>query len=211
MTLKELQTLFSDANKKTWHQHPNGKGWIQNTAKVANTVWIGPNALVYGNAQIYDNVRVYGDAQVYGRARVCGDSNVYGSAYVSGNVLVCGDSHVYGSAYVSGNAKVYGESKVYGDAQVYGDALICDDAHVSRGHHNRGKVLIIIMDPYPLTYNGDDFVHIGCECHTFLDWKKNGLKIMKNLNLNLNEETLKNYKNALNFIQQYKMKKLEKL
>jgi hypothetical protein len=32
------------------HQHVNGGGWIANTATVADTACIGPNAKVYGNA-----------------------------------------------------------------------------------------------------------------------------------------------------------------
>ena len=32
------------------HQHKNGGGWISNTAKVADTCYVGPHALVYGQA-----------------------------------------------------------------------------------------------------------------------------------------------------------------
>ncbi|KKM21627.1 hypothetical protein LCGC14_1633620, partial [marine sediment metagenome] len=37
MTLKELQKIFPQATKKTWHQHKNGGGWVENTATVENT------------------------------------------------------------------------------------------------------------------------------------------------------------------------------
>jgi hypothetical protein len=64
------------------------------------------------------------------------------------------------------------------------------------------------MDPYSLTYNGDDFVHIGCECHTFADWKKNGLKIMKENKLKLNCVQIKEYKLSLKYLED--MTKLRK-
>ena len=58
------------------HQHVNGGGWIANTATVADTACIGPNAKVYGNAMVSDNVRVYGNAWVSGKAQVSGNARV---------------------------------------------------------------------------------------------------------------------------------------
>jgi hypothetical protein len=56
------------------HQHPNGGGWVADTAKVADTSYVGPDAWVYGTAQVSGTARVYGDAQVSGTARVSGDA-----------------------------------------------------------------------------------------------------------------------------------------
>jgi hypothetical protein len=50
------------------HQHPNGGGWVADTAHVADTAYVGPDAQVFGSAQ------VSGSARVYGRARVSGDT-----------------------------------------------------------------------------------------------------------------------------------------
>jgi len=46
------------------HQHPNGGGWVADTAIVDATAYVGPNA------RVYDNARVYGDARVYDNARM---------------------------------------------------------------------------------------------------------------------------------------------
>ena len=46
------------------YQHPNGGGWVADTAKVAKTAYVGPDAQVYGNALVYGNARVYGYARV---------------------------------------------------------------------------------------------------------------------------------------------------
>ena len=46
------------------HQHPNGGGWVADTAKVADTSYVGPDAWVYGNAEVSGTARVSGDAWV---------------------------------------------------------------------------------------------------------------------------------------------------
>ena len=33
-----------------WHRHPNGGGWVQDTAHVDDTAYVGPKAWVYGSA-----------------------------------------------------------------------------------------------------------------------------------------------------------------
>ena len=73
------------------HQHPNGGGWVADTATVAETAFVGPDARVFGNARVYgyalvfDNARVYGYALVYCNARVFGDAEVSGDALGAGN------------------------------------------------------------------------------------------------------------------------------
>ena len=76
------------------HQHPNGGGWVADTAKVADTSYVGPDAWVYGNAEVSGTARVYGDAQVSGTARVSGNARMYGYARVYGNASVSGDAWV---------------------------------------------------------------------------------------------------------------------
>ena len=67
------------------HEHPNGKGYVANTAKVEPSVYIGPYAVVYGQAELSERVRVEGTAQVSGHAKL------------SGNVLVCGNKWIDGN------------------------------------------------------------------------------------------------------------------
>ncbi len=79
MNLTELQQIHPDATPETWHQHPNGGGWVQNTATVAETAYVGPDAHVYGNA------RVYGSAHVYGGEWEASPLYVQGSWYAATN------------------------------------------------------------------------------------------------------------------------------
>ena len=152
--LVKLQSLFPDATLETWHVHPNGKGWVQNTASVSASVLVGPNAIVSGNAQVSDHAEVSdhalvsghaqvsgsvwvgGNARVFGAARVWGDARVFGNAQVGGDARVFDDAEVSGDARVSGNAVVYGNARVFenaqvrGSAQVFGNAKVFDKADV---------------------------------------------------------------------------------
>jgi hypothetical protein len=106
------------------HQHPNGGGWVADTASVADTAFVGFDAQVFGEA------RVCGDAQVYENARVYGDARVFGHAWVYGNAEIYGNAQVFDRAHVYGNAQVFGEARVYGNAMIKGDAQISGNAVV---------------------------------------------------------------------------------
>jgi carbonic anhydrase/acetyltransferase-like protein (isoleucine patch superfamily) len=108
--------------KSNWHQHrnPNGStgGWVENTACVVETVYIGPDAVVYDNAHVLGNAQVFGNAQVYENAWIYGYAWVYGYTRVFGDATVCDNAEVYERAQVSGNARVCKVARVYGNAQV---------------------------------------------------------------------------------------------
>ena len=95
MTIDELQRSFPDATLDTWHQHPNGRGWVQNTAHVAAGAYVGPSARVCDSALVYDSALVHDSALVYGSARVCGSARVHDSARVCDSALVYGSALVY--------------------------------------------------------------------------------------------------------------------
>lgn len=141
------------------HRHPNGGGWVADTARVSPTVYVGPNAQVYGNA------RVYGGAQVYGNARVYGHARVYGKAHVYGDAQVYGSAWVYSGAWVCGNAQVYGHARVYGKAHVHGDARATKNPKVLTGFKHAVTVT-------------DHHVAAGCEMHPPSVWIKRGAAIV---------------------------------
>ena len=128
--LQQLKSKFPDATLETWHTHPNGGGWVQNTASVSASAFVGPNAIVSGNAQVSGNAEVVGDAVVSGNARVLGDAVVYGNAKVFGNAVVFGAAQIYANAQVSGSADVHADAQVSGDARVSGNAVVYGNAKV---------------------------------------------------------------------------------
>jgi len=67
------------------HEHPNGKGYVANTARVEPSVYIGPYAVVYGQAELSGRVRVEGTSQVSGHAKLSGDVLVCGNKWIDGN------------------------------------------------------------------------------------------------------------------------------
>jgi len=60
------------------HKHPNGGGWVADTATVVDTAYVGPNARVYEEAQVFGSAAVFGKATVSGRATVSGAAWVFG-------------------------------------------------------------------------------------------------------------------------------------
>ena len=57
------------------HQHPNGRGWVADTAHVDDSAYIGPDARVFGDARVYGGAWVYGNAQVSGGAKLAKSSD----------------------------------------------------------------------------------------------------------------------------------------
>jgi len=148
------------------HQHKNGGGWVANTATVDASAYIGPNAQVYGKALVSDNARVFGDAQV------SGDAWVFGKAWVFDNARVFGDAWVSGYAQVSGNAQVSGYAQVSGDAWETSPLYIQGTRHA-------------------ITNCAYGLLAIGCQVHTFAEWKKNYKAIGKEAGYT--EEQIKEY------------------
>ena len=101
------------------HRHFNGGGWIADSAIVADSVYLGPNARVYDTASVHCNVKLFGNA------RVCGNAWVTDSATVYGNAVVFGNAKVFGNAEVHDNAMIFGDVKVNGI--VLPGSVICDD------------------------------------------------------------------------------------
>ena len=120
-----FQALTNPAGK----QHSNGGGFVQSTATVDATAYVGPNARVLGTARVRNNARIEG------RAVVKGNAQVYGNAVVKDYALVAG-GQVYGSAVVAEganiwNAQVYENARIDGapnishaNAKIYGSARV---------------------------------------------------------------------------------------
>ena len=110
--------------------HSNGGGFVQSTAAVASTAYVGPNAKVLGTAQVQNNARIEGRAVVKGSSRVSDNAVVKGNAMIAGG-RVYGDATVSENAYINhASAEVYGNAKVHGAASITGGAKIFDNAQV---------------------------------------------------------------------------------
>lgn len=104
------------------HRHPNGKGWVADTATVTLNSYVGPNAVVYGLATVENGSRVYGNARIGGYASVS-MSEVHGKAMVFGKARVCRECRI------SGNAKIYGRAHVQ-HSTVRGKVVLCGKSNI---------------------------------------------------------------------------------
>ena len=64
ITFEQLQAKLGPLNKSEWHQHPNGNGWVQNTAAVEDTAYV--EGIVSGNARVSGDAWAFPPLQVKG-------------------------------------------------------------------------------------------------------------------------------------------------
>jgi UDP-3-O-[3-hydroxymyristoyl] glucosamine N-acyltransferase len=102
---------FEDGNGPVpANRHPNGGGWVADTASVEESAYVGFDARVYGLAQVFGNAEVFENACIYGLAKV------YGKAKVAGSARVFDHARIFGDAEVSGEASIGGETEIQGNA-----------------------------------------------------------------------------------------------
>lgn len=73
------------------HIHPNGLGWVENTASVDETAYVGPKAKVLGFAQVKDYALIVDDAIVKDHAVISGD------AVIGGFATIRDRAHIHGT------------------------------------------------------------------------------------------------------------------
>ncbi len=123
------------AKAASGHYHSNGGGWVDNTATVAATAYVGPNARVLGSAQVTGYARIEDYAVVAGSARVqnyaivSGYSVVKDSAIVRGNARIRDHATIAETAVVQDNAVVEEFAYVISNTIIKDSAIVCGDAY----------------------------------------------------------------------------------
>ena len=150
------------------HQHPNGGGWVADSAYVAKTSCVGPDAEVSGYARVLDDARIVRGGVVSGYTVVADKATVADSAVVRGHARVSGHALIRDGAIVEENATVCVHADVRG-ARVKGHAVVCGKARVSGMVENRAVVCETgVVDPYE-RYSGVEVVGVvfgqARECH----------------------------------------------
>jgi carbonic anhydrase/acetyltransferase-like protein (isoleucine patch superfamily) len=138
---------FKDGMGKVFaHRHDHGGGWVADTAKVDEQVYIGPRAQVFNYATLCGDVRLQGRAKVFGHARIDGsgvgssivvkeNAQVYGAAVVRDFAVISQLAHIFGNAHVSGNSAVAGAALISESAQIISSVI--------SGASIRGRALAI--------------------------------------------------------------------
>ncbi len=144
-----LHVTYPAQNRSAMHRHPNGGGWVANTATVDATAYVGPEA------------QVLNTAKVRGLARIEEHGVVRNNAEVRDNAVVSGHAMVYENAEVYGNAKVRDWAMISGHAELYENAKAIEHAGCGGGdaaNHNRvfgSAVIKGVTSVYsPSTFSG---------------------------------------------------------
>ncbi len=110
--------------------HDYGKGFVANTATVAASVWVGPDAKVCDTAQVSGNVRIEDGAVIKDHSRVSDYARVSGTAEVSKGAVIRDRAHISGGAEVSRESIVKGQAQVRDEAKVE-NSIISETADIS--------------------------------------------------------------------------------
>lgn len=117
---------FNDGRGRVFaHRHINGEGWVADTAKVADSVFVGKRASVYHRANIAGNITINE------RSRVCGAADIDANGYISREAFVAGTTNIRGTINLSGYARLYGgrfvgTNEISGYVRVQNRPTICD-------------------------------------------------------------------------------------
>ncbi len=199
MTFEELTKKFTvKLVESEWHKHSWGDGWVQNTVKVDETAFVGPNAIVCGNskvlnkAMIFDNAIISGDANISDEVWCFGDSEVTGKARVIENASVSGTSTIYGNALISGhsivkNADIFGNVIIKGKARIYGGVW-------------QDNPIYIDSVKYPITNSRKGHINIGCKEETISWWLSDGIKFARENHLS--DVEIEEYRQHIQYIRE---------
>lgn len=118
-------------SKGRGHAHSNGGGWVADTASVADSVYVGPDAMVLGSAALTGNVRVEDYAVVAGSTTASDNVVISGHAIVDGGGMIYDNGWKFGSVELSGNAVISDGAVVTNSCKVSGNAKILQKAYLA--------------------------------------------------------------------------------
>ena len=140
-------------------RHPNGGGFVSDSAHVAASAYVGPNAMVLDGARVQDNACIHEFAVIHGPKTVIrGNAKIGGKAWVFGDITVGGNARILESAVVTtiGRSPIGRGRASYpeGQGEINGNAVLKGE-HILRLCQAKGQVLTgeLVMD-YTPGYSG---------------------------------------------------------
>lgn len=118
-------------SKGRGHAHSNGGGWVADTAKVDDSVYVSPDAMVLGNAVLTGNARVEDYAIINGDVSVSDNAVISGHAIINGGGYYYSDGWKLGKVTISGNAQVGDSAVVITGCTVSGNAKVLQKAYIT--------------------------------------------------------------------------------
>lgn len=118
-------------SKGRGHAHSNGGGWVADSANVADSVYVGPNAMVLGSATLTGNVRVEDYAIVAGSTTANDNVVISGHAVVDGGGWVYDNGWKFDNVELSGNAVISDGAVVTNSCKISGNAKVLQKAYLA--------------------------------------------------------------------------------
>ena len=128
------------------NRHPNGGGFVADSAKVAGSAYVGPNAMVFDGATVKDNACIKDCAVVFGpKTVIAGNAKIGGRAWVVGDLKVTGNARILEAATVTTvlrtprtpSVRHEGKAEITGSAVIKGEPYLhlsyADDVTLSGG------------------------------------------------------------------------------
>lgn len=133
------------------HRHDNGKGWVEDTAKVSEDVYVGPGAQIANYARVFGGVRLEAKASIIGYATVFNNTKMHGTARISGHAVVNG-GELFANAVVAGDAELT-------NSQLF-DVSVVRGSTVAKGCQFRGRTNVS-GNVFLTAVSTNGFVHIA--------------------------------------------------
>lgn len=125
---------FNDGRGRVFaHRHSHGRGWVEDTAYVAEDVYVGPTAQVSHHARVFNGVRLEAKSRISGYATVFNNTHLHNSATISGKAVVS-NSRLFDGSHIMGEAEVT-NSQLRHVSMVRGTAVV-------KGSDLRGRVVV---------------------------------------------------------------------
>lgn len=123
MIMAKTETQESDT-RAGWHRHPNGGGWVEDTANVDASARVSGDAWVYGDARVYGDAWVSGDAWVLSVLYIQGSKHPLTTSSYSEITIGC---HSHTIKHWLENYKKIGKQSGYTDQEIeeYRDLIKC--------------------------------------------------------------------------------------
>jgi acyl-[acyl carrier protein]--UDP-N-acetylglucosamine O-acyltransferase len=154
-----LATVYN-SKPEDWHQHPNGAGWVHNTATVPESLYLHPSSIVGDGATVGDGAEVGNWAKVGEGAKV-GERAKVGNWATVGNRATVGNWATVGEGAKVGEGATVGEEATVGEGAKVGEKTTwkTNPPQIQGSRH-----ILTLCSPTQIA--------VGCHIHDITRWQK---------------------------------------
>ncbi|MGL4523755.1 MAG: hypothetical protein ACRCWQ_14505 [Bacilli bacterium] len=156
-------------------------GFVEDESNLSHhgNCWIYDNAMARGESVVADNAKMRDHSVARGNALVHGDAIMSGRARISEHASASDTSMLYENAIVCGNVMIENNTTIFGRSSVN---QVCT------------KTPVNLLGFYYTVTITDKHMRVGCQCHTFEEWKNFTTKEILEMD---GKEALKFYRDVL--------------